>query len=69
MHLLSHSVPTAFRLDERLVEKIREIIGVAVGAQNYVATATAIAAVGSALRNEFLAPKTDRPASAAAGLG
>ena len=68
MHFLSHSVATAFRLDDRLVKKVREIIDVPVGEQNHVAAASAIAAIRSTFRHIFLAPEADAAAPAAAGL-
>jgi hypothetical protein len=54
--------------NDRLVEKISEIIDVPVGSQDNVAAASAIATVGPALRYKFLAPETDAPAPATSGL-
>src|ERR1700675_3414103 len=68
MHFLAHSIAAAFRLDEGLVEKVREIINVPVRAQNHIAAATAIAAIGSAFRHKFLPPKTGRATTATARL-
>ena len=59
MLFLSHSVGAAFPLDERFIEKVGEIIRVPIRAQNDIAAATAIAAIGSAFRHKFLPPKTD----------
>ena len=69
MHLFPHAVPARFRLDDRLVEQIRQIIGMHVGAQDHIAAAAAIAAIGPAARDKFLAPETDAPAPAVTGLG
>jgi hypothetical protein len=69
MHLFAHAMSAVLRFDDRLVEKSREIINVPVGYENHVAAATAIAAVGAAFRDKFLAPKTDATAAAVSGLG
>src|SRR6478672_4968483 len=45
IHFLSHSVAAAFRFNERLVEKIREIVGMTIGAKNDIAAAAAVAAI------------------------
>jgi len=41
---------------------------VPIRAQNDLAAATAVAAIGSAFRHKFLPPKADRPAPTAARL-
>ncbi len=64
MHLLPHAVAAVFRFDDRLVEKIREIINMSIRAKNHIATAPAVTAIRSALRHKFLAPKTDATAAA-----
>ncbi len=69
VHLLPLPVSALFRLDDRLVEKVGEIVGVNVGAKNDVAAATAITAIGTAARHELLAAKTHAAASAVTGLG
>ena len=69
MLLLPLPVRATLGLDDRLVEKIGEIVGVDVGAQNDVAAAAAIAAIRAAARHELLAPKTDATAPAIPGLG
>src|SRR6476659_5394769 len=69
MHLLPLPVRAVLCLDDRLVEKIREIIDVNIRAENHVAAAAAIAAIGSAFRHEFLAPKTHTTAPAVPSLG
>src|SRR4051812_33934372 len=43
MHFLPHPVSAVFGLDDRLVEKIGEIIDVNIGTQNHVATPAAVA--------------------------
>jgi hypothetical protein len=68
MHLFAHSVTAAFPLDDGLVEKVREIINVAVRAENHVAAAPAVSAIRSTFRHKFLSPKTDRAAAATARL-
>ena len=68
VHLLPLPVPAVFRLDDRLVKKAGEIIDVNVGAQNDVAAPAAIAAIRTALRDKFLAAKTDAAAPAISGL-
>src|SRR5262245_50620612 len=69
VHFLAHPVSAAFRFDERLVKKIRKIVGVTIREKNHITAATAIAAVRTALRNKFLPPKADAAAAAAPCLG
>jgi hypothetical protein len=57
-------VPAIFCFYDRLVEKIGEIIDMPVCLQDYVAAASAIAAIRPAFRHKFLPPKTDAPAPA-----
>src|SRR5947207_3621369 len=61
-HFLSHPVPAVLRLNQRLVEKICEVIDVPVRSQNHVTTTPSIAAVWPAFRHKFFSPKTDAPA-------
>jgi hypothetical protein len=68
VHFLSHSVTTAFRFDEWLVEKVGEIIDVPVCAENHISAAATVAAIRSTSRHEFLSPKTDRAAATASSL-
>jgi len=63
------SVHTALRLDDRLVKKIRKIIGVDIGPEDHIPAAPAIAAIRAAARDKFFAPKTDAPPPAIPGLG
>src|SRR5215471_8820093 len=69
VHFFAHPVPAAFRFDERLVEKIRKIVGVTICEKNHITAATAIAAVRTALRDKFLPPKADAAAAAGPCLG
>ncbi len=68
MHFLTLTVPAGFRFDERLVKKTREIVHMSIRPKNNVAAAAAIAAVRSAFRHKFLAPKTDATAPTVARL-
>jgi hypothetical protein len=54
--------------NDRLVEKIREIINMLVGSQDNVTPASAIATVRSTSRYKFFSPKTDASAPALSGL-
>ena len=64
MHFLALAVNTALGLDDRLVEQVRQIVGVNVSAQNNIPSTPAIAAVGAAFRDKFFASKTDAAATA-----
>ena len=68
-HFLPHAVPAVFRLDDRLVEKVREIIDVNIGAKNHVAASATVAAIRSAFRHKFLPAKTHTTAPAIPSLG
>src|SRR5437870_13275153 len=68
MHFLSHSVSAVLCFDDRLVEKVRETVNMPIRAQNDVAAATAVSAIGSTFRHKFLPPKAHRPAPATARL-
>jgi Asp/Glu/hydantoin racemase len=59
MHFLSHSVSAVLCFDDRLVEKVREIIDVPICAENHLAAAPAVTTVGSTFRHKFLPPKAD----------
>jgi hypothetical protein len=52
-------VTAAFRLNDRFVEKVREIIDVPIRAENHIAAAPAVTTVGSTFRHKFLPPKAD----------
>src|SRR5215467_6069108 len=67
-HFLPHSMAAVLRLDDRLVEKIRQIIDVPVRTQDHVPATAAIAAIRPAFRHEFLPSKTGAPAPAFSGL-
>ena len=67
--LLSLPVRPTLGLDDRLVEKIRKVVGMDIGPENDVSTTATVAAVGPPARHEFLAPETDAAAPAIAGLG
>src|SRR5947207_1369512 len=45
-----------------------EVVGMPIGPQDNIAATAAVTAIRSSFRNEFLAPKTDTPASALSGL-
>src|SRR5205823_336287 len=53
-HFFPHSMAAVLRLDDRLVEKIRQIIYMPVRTQDHVTASAAIAAIGAAFRYEFL---------------
>jgi hypothetical protein len=57
-------MPTLFRLDQGLVEKTREIIGMLIGTENDVSACPAITAIGTTARDKLLASKTDAAAAA-----
>ena len=59
MHFLSHAVSTAPGLEDRLIEKAGQVIDVRVGSEDNVAATTTVSAVGTAFRNEFLAPEAN----------
>jgi hypothetical protein len=67
--LLPLPVCAAPGLDDRLVEKIRKIIGVDIRTENDISTATAIAPVRSAAWYEFFATEADAAPPAVTGLG
>ena len=60
------SVRAAPCLDDRLVEKIRQIVSVDIGAENHVPAAAAVATVRAATRHEFFAAETDAAGAAVA---
>src|SRR5438105_7176888 len=68
VHFFAAPVPTAFRLDNRLVEKMSEVVRVLISLQDNIAAASAVTPIRSPLGNEFLAPETDTPPSALSGL-
>src|SRR6266487_5455593 len=45
-----------------------EVVGMSIGPQDNITATAAVTAIRSPFRNEFLAPKTDTPASALSGL-
>src|ERR1044071_622555 len=67
--LLTLAVSAAPGLDDRLVEKIRQIIGVGIGAENHIPAAATIAAIRAPSWNEFFAPKTDATPPTVTSLG
>jgi len=68
VHFFPHPVSAAFCFDDRLVEKIGEIVGVSIRVKNHVTAASAVSAVRPAFRYELLPPETHGTASAASGL-
>jgi hypothetical protein len=67
-HFLPLPVASTLCFNDRLVEKIGEIIDVLVGSQDNVAAASAIATIWPAFGHKFFSPKTDAPASTLSGL-
>src|SRR5205823_13795606 len=47
---------------------MNELVGMSIGPQDNIAATAAVTAIRSSFGNEFLAPKTDTPASAPSGL-
>jgi hypothetical protein len=58
----------AFPFDQRFVEEAPQVIDMPIRAQNHIATAPAIAAIGSAFWDKLLPAKTHAAAPAVAGL-
>src|SRR5207249_10656659 len=63
-NFLPHAVPAVFRLDDRLVKKIRYIIDVSIRSQDDVAAESAVAAIEAALRHNFFSLTTHTTATA-----
>src|SRR6185295_12062281 len=61
-------VAPAFRLDNRLVEKMSKVVRVLISLQDNVAAASAVTPIRPPFGNEFFAPETDTPPSALSGL-
>jgi hypothetical protein len=61
-------VSAAFRLDNRLIEKMSKVVRVLISLQDNIAAASAVTPIRSPLGNEFFAPETDTPPSALSGL-
>jgi len=69
MHLLTLSMPTTFRANDRFVEKIREVIRVLIGTENDVTAASTIAPIWPSFGDKFFAAKAYAPTTAIPGLG
>ena len=69
MHLLAHAMATRFRLDDRFVEQVGEIIGMNIRAQDHIPAATSIPAVRTTEWDELFATETYAAASAITRLG
>jgi hypothetical protein len=69
MHLLALAVTAAFRLNDRLVEEVRKIVGMDVGPEDHITTTAAIAAIRTAPRDKLLATKAHAASATIAGLG
>ena len=69
MHLFPATVSAIFRLNNRLVEQVSQMVGMLIGAEDNSPASSAIAAIRPALGHKFLAPKTDTPAPAFSGPG
>jgi hypothetical protein len=61
-------VSAGFGFDDRLVEEIREVIGMNIGPEDYVAPTSAVAAIGSTTRNKLLSPEAYAPSPAVTGV-
>jgi hypothetical protein len=61
-------VRAARRLQQRLIKKLDQVVGVHVGPKNDVAPLPAVPTVRAASGHEFFAPKTDAPISAIPGF-
>ena len=67
VHLPAHAVLAALRAELLLVAEVDQRVEVLVGLQPDVAAVATVAAVGTAERNELLAPETDGAVAAIAG--
>jgi len=68
VHFFPAPVSAAFRLDNRLVEKMSKVVRVLISLQDNIPAASAVTPIRSPLGNEFFAPETDTPSSALSGL-
>ena len=68
VHFFTAPVSAAFRLDNRLIEKMSKVVRVLISLQDNIAAASAVTPIRSPLGNEFFAPETDTPPSALSGL-
>ena len=69
VEILAEAVAAIGAADDRLVEEGGEVVRVGIGAEDDVAAPAPIAAVGTALGDEFLAEEGDAAVSTFAGLG
>ena len=67
IHLAAHAVFTALGFEAGFVAEIHQGIEIFIGNQPNIATTAAIAAIGAAQRNEFLAPERNAAVAAIAG--
>src|SRR5262245_9280955 len=68
MHLFPATVAAIFRLNNRFIEKVGQMVGMLISPQNNIAAESAITAVGPAFGDEFFPPKTDASPSTLSGL-
>src|SRR4029077_13623747 len=68
VHFFTAPVSAAFRLDNRLIEKMSKVVRVLISLQDNIAAASAVTPIRSPLGNEFFAPETDTPPSTLSGL-
>src|SRR5205814_9763383 len=68
VHFFPAPVSAAFRLDNRLVEKMSKVVRVLISLQDNIPAASAVTPIRPPLGNEFFAPETDTPSSALSGL-
>src|SRR5439155_12206728 len=68
IHFFPAPVAAAFRLDNRLIEKMNKVVRVLISLQDNIAAASAVTPIRSPLGNEFFASETDTPPSTLSGL-
>src|SRR6476660_3839693 len=68
MHLFPATVSAIFRLNNRFVEEVGQMVGMLIGSEDNVATPPAVASIRSALGHKFLTSKADTPPPAFSGL-
>jgi hypothetical protein len=68
MHFFPAPVAAAFRLDNRLIEKMSKVVCVLISLQDNIAAASAVTPIRAPSGNEFFPPETDTPPSALSGL-
>ena len=64
VHLFPATVSAIFRLNNRFIEKVSQMVGMLIGSKDNVAAPPAVASIGPALGHKFLTSKADTPAPA-----